>query len=57
MAFAGRRQDQQLGVIRRRIDTGQQRQREGGRFTGTRLRLAKQVAAGQQNWYGLGLNR
>ena len=55
--FAGRGKHQQLRIIGGRVDARQQRQRKGGRLAGTCLRLSQQIAARQEQWDGLGLDR
>ncbi len=46
--LAGRRQDDRLGLVVRRVEVLEQRQAEGGRLTGPGLRLADHVVAGEQ---------
>ena len=54
--FAGRRQHQYLGLATLHVETRQQRQCKGSRFTGTRLCLTQHIAAFQQCWNGLRLD-
>ena len=55
--LARRRQHERLHVVLRRVDGLQQGQPEGGRLTRSRLRLADHVAAFQQRWDRLLLDR